>query len=213
MKVFIDFDDVIFNTKEFVADLRIFFADNGINEEMFQKHYYTTDKKDGIKLFDPWAMFDRIEKNESLNMKKVRENFMLHISNLSGFVFEDVFEFLKFVGKENVYLVSFGLPVFQNEKIVSCGVSELVNGCIVTKDLKSEAINSVMREMKVDFNEEIFFIDDRIEQVEEIKKTLPKMHTFLLCRKEGRYCDEKNKFCDWEIHNLKEAEKIIKEFI
>jgi FMN phosphatase YigB (HAD superfamily) len=124
-------------------------------------------------------------------------------------VFDDAEEFLKSVGKENIYLVSFGLPVFQNEKIVSCGANNLVSGCIVTKGLKSTAIGSVMKKMNIDFKEKIIFIDDRVEQVQDIKKAFPAALTFLLCRKEGRYCDQRNEFCDYEIHSLREAQEII----
>ena len=44
---------------------------------------------------------------------------------------------------------------------------------------------------------------------EDVKKAIPQMITIFLSRKEGRYCDEKNEFCDWQVHDLKEAEKII----
>jgi FMN phosphatase YigB (HAD superfamily) len=209
MKIFIDFDDVIFNTKEFGADLKIFYDRNDITQEMVQKYYYAAEDCGGIKLFDPEEMFARLEKYEKMNASMLSKDFAKYIKNLSKFVFSDVSDFLEFAGKENVYLISFGLPTFQNEKIVACGVDKLVTGCVVTKGSKAAAIAQVMEKMKIDPNEKIIFIDDRVQQVQDIKKAFSATQTFLLCRKEGRYCDAKNEYCDYEIHNLKEAQEII----
>ena len=124
-------------------------------------------------------------------------------------MFDDVENFLNYVGKENVYLVSFGLPAFQNKKIIGAEINKMVNGCVVTKNSKAGAISKVMEEMHIDPRERIVFIDDRIEQVRDIKKAFPDSCTFLLCRKEGRYCDQKNEYCDYEVHDLKEIQIII----
>lgn len=212
MKIFIDFDDVILNTKNFSMDLINFFEYQGVSPEVFKKHYYDPADKNMIKLFNPEGLFFRLEKYEKIKTDKLRENFAQHILDLSSFVFSDVQDFLNFAGKENVYLISFGLPIYQNQKIVACGVNKLVSGCIVTQGSKVEAIQQVMEKMKIAPEEEIIFIDDRVEQVQDIKKAFPGAHTFLLCRKEGRYCDEKNEYCDFEIHNLKEAQEIISKF-
>ncbi len=211
MKIFIDFDDVIFNTKEFGAEMRKFFQLNGVHEELIDKYYYASNCNEKYKLFDPWAMLDRIEQHESLSMKEVRTRFSNHLVDLSPFVFPDVEKFLKFVGRKNTYLISFGLPIFQNKKITASGVHKLVNGCVVTRSSKAEAIRGVMAQMKIDSAEQIIFIDDRIEQIGDIKKAFPDSITFFLSRKEGRYCDKKNKDCDYEISELQEAEKIISE--
>ncbi|NTW27005.1 MAG: HAD family hydrolase [Candidatus Moranbacteria bacterium] len=211
MKVFIDFDDVIFNTKEFSAELKSFFESQGISQELFQKYYYAADDNSAIKLFDPEGLIARLEKYEKIDASKLRENFDQRIENLTDFVFPDVVDFLNFVGKENVYLISFGLPIFQNKKIVACGINKLVSGCIVTGGSKASAIGSVMEKVGIAVSEKIIFIDDRIEQVQDIKQAFPAACTFLLCRKEGRYCDEKNEYCDYEVHNLKEAQEIINE--
>jgi FMN phosphatase YigB (HAD superfamily) len=212
MKVFIDFDDVILNTKKFSASLTDFFESNGVSLNLFKKHYYNHDDNSEIKLFDPEGLFSRLEKYEKIDVTELREKFYQHIVDMKEFIFPDVADFLEYIGKENVYLVSFGLPVFQNEKILACGIQKLVSGCIVTSGSKAEAIAQILDRMKIDLNEKIIFIDDRIEQVQDVKKTFPTFNTFLLCRKEGRYCDEKNEYCDYEIHSLKEAQEIVSKF-
>jgi len=210
MKVFIDFDDVVFNTKQFSAELKIFFSGHGVDEKLFLKHYYAADDSSEKKLFDPEGLFSRLEKYEKIDASKLRADFAKRVVELSGFVFSDATDFLKFVGKENAYLISFGLADFQNKKIIGCKVNELVNGCVVTKGSKAAAIAQVMEKMQISSTEKIIFIDDRVEQVQDIKKAFPEAVTFLLCRSEGRYCDSKNEYCDFEIHSLKEAQEIIK---
>lgn len=209
MKVFIDFDDVIFNTKQFSASLINFFERNGVDQEMFKLHYYDPKNTDAIKLFDPEGLFSRLEKHENINTEKLREFFSEHLNDLSNFVFPDVEKFLKEIGRENIFLISFGLPVFQNEKIMGAGIDKLVNGCIITKGLKSKAIRDVIAQMKIDSQEKIIFIDDRVEQIKDIKEVLPESHTIFICRKEGRYCDQKNEYCDHEVRDLEEARGII----
>ena len=209
MKVFIDFDDVILNTGEFVTELRAFFGSYGVDATLFQKHYYDCGSSADVKLFNPWSLIDRLESEEAMDVCKLRENFSMYIKNLSKFVFADVDSFLNFVGKDNVYLISFGLPAFQNEKIVACGISNMVKGCIVTSNSKASAIGIIMEKMKIDANEKVVFIDDRVEQVQDVKKVFPGAATFLLCRKEGRYCDQKNEYCDYEVHDLSEVKEII----
>lgn len=209
MKVFIDFDDVIFNTKKFSANLVNFFECNGVSREMFQQHYYDPNDNNPIKLFDPEGLFLRLEKCEKIDTRKLREKFTAHLSDLSNFVFADVEKFLTEIGRENIFLISFGLSAFQNEKIVGAGVNKLVSGCIVTRGLKSEAIRQVVAKMNFDPQEKMIFIDDRVEQIKDIKEVFPDAHTFFLCRKEGRYCDQKNEYCDHEVNNLEEVREII----
>jgi len=209
MKVFIDFDDVIFNTKKFSIDLKLFFNDNGVSDDLFRKHYYAPGDDNPVKLFDPNGLFLRLEEKEKIDATKLRNDFTKHIKNLSSFVFDDVFDFLGDIGKENVFIISFGLPSFQNEKIIGAGVNKFVNGCIVTSGSKAEAIRQVMAEMKISEDEKFVFIDDRIEQIQDIKIAFPNALTFLLSRNDGRYNDSQNEYCDYSVTNLKEVHRII----
>jgi hypothetical protein len=54
-----------------------------------------------------------------------------------------------------------------------------------------------------------FLLEDRVAQITDVEKRFPFVKTILLKRKEGRYDDKKNKYCEFEAKNLKEALKII----
>ncbi len=211
MKIFIDFDDVLFNTRDFSAYLKEFFAKAGISQELFQQYYYDpVDQANGnVKLFNPEGLLARLEKYEKIKVDSIQADFEAQLQDLRRFVFADVQAFLVAMGKENLYVVSFGLPSFQQRKFIGSGLSELVESCVVTENLKAQAVAQLIEEVPIKPTEKIIFIDDRIEQLEDVKKKHPAILTIFLCRKEGRYCDQKNEFCDWEAHDLREVEKII----
>jgi FMN phosphatase YigB (HAD superfamily) len=209
MKVFIDFDDVIFNTKEFSTDLRQFFEEYDITQDMVEKYYYNPDDIGEIKLFNPWEFFDRIENEEGIELLSARHSFADFLEDTSEYLFNDVTDFIDFIGRDNVYLVSFGIPEFQNKKISGCGLDKLVKQIIITNELKAKAIAEIILDKKM-AEEDVFFIDDRVEQIENVKGNMPEIHTIYLHRKEGRYCDEKKSCCDFEVHNLIEALNVIK---
>jgi FMN phosphatase YigB (HAD superfamily) len=209
MKIFIDFDDVIFNTKQFRDYLGKFYAENGVSHELVQKYYYDSGDANPIKVFNPWGLFARLEKYEGMDISKLRENFENQLKELDRFVFADAKPFLIKIGKENVHLVSFGLPNFQENKIVGSGINELVSSFSITENLKARMISEILEKEKIKPGKKIVFIDDRVEQIEDVKKTLPDAVTIFLHRQEGRYHDQKTDYCDYEVHSLQEAEEII----
>ena len=211
MKIFIDFDDVLFNTRQFSAYLKGFFAEEGINPELFQKYYYdpADQATSSVRLFDPEGLFARLEKYEKIDTSKIRHDFETKLQNLERFVFTDVVGFLKVMGKENLQLVSFGLSNWQQIKIKGSEVSKLVENFIIAEKPKAQEIGQLLAQMKLGVKEKIFFIDDRAEHLEDVKKAFPQIITILLCRPDGRYCDQQNEFCDWRVSDLKQTQEII----
>lgn len=210
--IFIDFDDVIFNTKKFKEDFRNIFIAEGIPGEIFDDCYVDPHDTRAIKTFNPWHQLDMIcLKPNYINIDKIKINSAVKkfIKDISVYIFDDVIEFVEKYGKENVCIVSFGEKEFQSEKIKNSGITKHVPNVFVTQSLKSSVISEIISRMKNDQQEKSFFIDDRSDQIEDVKKSLPGVHTFLMCRKEGRYCDSKNEFCDYSVSNLYEVQRII----
>ena len=148
MKIFIDFDDVLFNSKDFLVHLKDFFVAGGINRELFQKYYYDSDDKDKVRLFNPYGVLERCEKYEKIDGTRLRQGLDPFLENLKAFVFSDVKPFLEKIGKENAQVVSFGLPSFQQSKIVGSGVGELVCDFTIMGKLKAETILKILTEKK-----------------------------------------------------------------
>jgi hypothetical protein len=106
--------------------------------------------------------------------------------------------------------VSFGEKEFQTKKVANSAIDKFIPNIIITDSSKAIEIRKILEDSKKQENEKMYFLDDRTEQIEEIKKEFPEMITILVKRPEGRYQEmQKEACCDFQVHNLKEAQEII----
>ena len=206
MKIFLDFDDSLFHTKKFRGELVKIFLKNGVPRKKFFDTYYDYPKKtsSGLKKYNPNWQIRLLEKSLNINSVKIKKDLRGFIRNTKKFVFPDVKNFLESFKRKNLYLISYGYTDFQREKIKNCGLFEKFYRVVIADDNKNVIVRRFVEE------KEIFaFIDDRIENINCVKKHFPNSATFLLKRKEGRYNDKKTKAVDFEVKNLKEAGKIM----
>lgn len=204
MKIFLDFDDVIFNTKSLSSNLKNLFFQCEISEETFKKHYY-----DETKSYDPWAQIKKIEIESGKDLSELENSVSDLLKDLRSYIFEDFLDFSKKIGKENIFILSFGDVNFQTLKIKNSEANKYANMMDIVKEMKAQTIKSAFPEIHIMEEEDIYFIDDRIYFIEEVKKEIPQIKTILIKRPEGRYSDDKNEYCDFECENLKQVEEII----
>jgi FMN phosphatase YigB (HAD superfamily) len=212
MKVFIDFDDVIFNAKRFKNDLIKVFLENGITRSEFDNSYYTFAKKDQDrgKYYDPKSQIQVLRRRRQINHKKLNLKIDDLMGNLERYVFPDVAYFLGNFSKKDLFLITYGHVRFQKNKIKGSGIGKYFRKTIVSKKNKIDDILKIAGKIKLFPEEDIILIDDRPEQIEEVEKRKKKVTTFRMCRKEGRYSDLICLKRDYEVRNLREALKIIK---
>lgn len=210
MIVFIDFDDVIFNTQQFKDDLKKVFRDSGVSNEEYIRYYFPLDA-DVPKTYDPRAQIERICAHVNVPkepLQKAVEAFLEE--ECTHYVFPDVAELAAAVGSNNLVIVSFGDKRMQEEKIERSGVKNIIAQVIVTENQKSAAIAEYVADRGIQLDE-AYFIDDRVEQIGDIKKVFPNIKTIFLKRLEGRYQEQKrDACCDYEAHSLHEVVGIIK---
>jgi len=212
MKIFIDFDDVIFYSKKFIQDEKNIFQKNGISEEIFKKYYYqyTKNKKGEIvRRYNLKKQLQGIKKELGINTDKIESELEDFLSDTEKYIFEDVISFLKQFKKEELFLVSYSKTEFQKLKIKNSGIAKYFKKIIITNGNKSDEILRIIKKQKTK-KEDLFFIDDRADYISEVKKKIARIKTFLVRRKEGRYKNDANEYCDFIIRNLKKAVKIIK---
>lgn len=213
MKIFIDFDDVLFDTRQFVVDIKKAFADNGIGEKLFQKSYIdypVRDKSGKIKKYDPWKHIQILEKEYKFDGKRLKEEIDEIVKNSHRYIFSDALNFLKIFSPDDLYIVSYGDNKFQEKKIFNSKLAMLIRKAVVNDNLKSISLSQLSKSEKINFSfETAYFLDDRVEQVESVKKAYPEIITFLIKRQEGRYKDEKNEYCDYAVENFIQVAKII----
>lgn len=207
MKILIDFDDVLFNTKKMISKYGYY-----KNKEIFNafaKYYFGyveknkkvyLKKKDLVKIFEKNGMN---KKDIGVFEKKIEEQ----LKNYKSLLFKDSYVFLKKIGKKHSFIFSFGYSYFQNAKIKATGIDKYVSKTIVVFGKKSDEIGRIIG--KYDENEKIIVLDDRAEILSEIKKRHKNIITILIRRKDGRYNDDILPCCDYSAKNLIEAAKII----
>ena len=156
--------------------------------------------------YDPFFHFKKIKEKIKIDTKKLENVFNMFIKDTSKYIFRDTENFFRSIDKKNIFILSFGTNEFQEEKIMNSGIEKYINKIIVVDySKKAKAIGKVVGNSKKPF----CFIDDRVKFLEEVKIKYPFAKTCLVKRKEGRYSDKKNKYCDFEAHNFEEIEKII----
>ncbi|HRY82815.1 MAG TPA: HAD hydrolase-like protein [Candidatus Moranbacteria bacterium] len=206
MKIFIDFDDVLFDTREFVIDYKKIFKSYGINEKIYDKYYYNypANKNKSFKKYNSKMHVREIGKNFPINARKIEKNITNFIKNTRKYIFKDVYKFVNRFSKKDLYIISFPKIGFQETKIKNSGINKYFEKSISTSGLKSKIIKNLIKK-----NEIVYFIDDRLESVENVKKKIPSVVTILLGRKEGRHKYSGKGNFDFRAVNLREVFKII----
>lgn len=204
MKIFIDFDDVLFCSKDFIDDFKKIFKNNGIPEKVFVETYYPgSEKNKKIKKYNFKKQINLIE-GLGYEIKNIKKEIDYLISNSKNYLFEDSVPFLEKNIKHKIFLISFSKTKFQEKKIKYSGICKFFSRIIITDGRKSKEIKKLI--MK---DERAVFIDDRIEQIKEAKNKNDKIITILFQRRNGRHCRIKDKGFDFRARKLAEVSKII----
>ncbi len=213
MKIFIDFDDVLFNTKNFVEDIKKIFEKHGVSETLFKRYYKELPAKKGdekVRKYNPYKQMERV-KALGIETKGIEKEFKKLVKNTKNYLFEDGVKFLREFEDEDLYVVSFGNKKFQGEKIKNSGIGKYIKRTLIIEASKAIGIRKILRRKNLKPGEALIFVDDRAKFLKDIKKTYPGMVTFLMKRKEGRYDDKRTKYCDFEMENFNQAIDIIKD--
>lgn len=212
MKIFIDFDDVIFNTYKFTIDYKKIFKLYGISEKMYEKYYYDYPINRGkdFKKYHPGMHIREIGKNFSFNIKKLENDIAQFTKNTKKYVFKDFHGFIKQFRKEDLCLLSFPNIKFQKTKIKNSGISKYFKQSILTNGPKSSEIKKSIKKQGTKKTENIYFIDDRLRHIEDVKNEIPRVRTILLSREEGRHKHSDKGNFDYKAVGLYEITKIIK---
>jgi FMN phosphatase YigB (HAD superfamily) len=210
MKIFLDFDDVVFNTKDFTEHLKKVFQEYGVSDEVFQETYQSL-KKDfpsSSPGYRPDIHIEKIKVSERIDEIKLQEAVKQVLADTQAFVFPDVETFL-LTAKElgySINILSFGDKEFQTQKISGTQLDQYFDKVIVTDQEKGQAM---LTEGDVT-DEETWFFDDRVHFLESAKKQFPSIRTVLVSRPEGRYTDPQNDFSDYQISHLGEGQVLLR---
>lgn len=209
MLIFLDFDDVLFNTKRFKADYFKLFKKRGIAKSIFEKFYYDPLDERKTKSYSPSAHIKRICNQTQLDYREFEAATMQFTRDTSKYVFKDTIKFLDNLSQGELCLISFSKTNFQKSKIFNSGLTKYFSQIKIVNELKGKEIKKIIKNKYNSINKEIYFIDDRVEHIADAKIKNPDVATILFIRKEGQHHDRKNKFCDYSVKSTKEILKII----
>ena len=165
MKYIFDFDDVLFfTTKHRKEHLYPLLEKSGVPKDKIED-YYKKARLEGLSLKDMLAHFDKEDLYETI------------MSAGANFINTELLETIKKLGKENCFLITHGGVEFQQDKIKRSGVAPLFSKIIIILGSKKEAVEEICEKYK---NEEVFFIDDKIQYFSDLDfKKYPNLKTIL----------------------------------
>lgn len=209
MRIFVDFDDVLFNTRDFTSYLKEIFREFEISDELFHQTYEEVKMNTGGKDFS-YNFENHVQILKSylgFDATALLEKLQATIKDTSRFLFSDSLSFLESLKNQghSILVLSFGDTDYQGRKIGGSGIEKFADGIIITQESKESAL----QKQQLRQNESAYFFDDRVHFLEGAKKIFPSLSTVLVSRPEGRYTDERNEFCDYQVFSLTEGKSVI----
>ncbi len=203
MKLFVDFDNTIFDTHHKFLDAFFgVFENYGVSREIFEEtlpHFSKTALQSG-KCYSPERHIKIINKHTG---KNISEDIFLQemsefLEKLENFVFEDFYEFVNQYNKGDLIILSYGEEKFQTQKIIGSGVEQFFTDTIITQGDKAIEIEKYMQ----NFSEEsAVLIDDKLGYFESVKKLSIDTKTVHIVRGDNK-C-ESGAFCDYHAKDLR----------
>ncbi len=202
MKIFVDFDNTIFDTRhKFLDGFFEVFYKYGVGREVFDKTlpYFSKTALQAGECYCPKRHIEEIIKKNDLRIdKKVFLREMSEfLEDLEDYVFEDFYEFVNYFDKKDLVILSYGEYNFQKQKIDGSGINKYFRDVIITDGDKTQEIEKYMQNFP---NEDAVIIDDKRGYFESVKQSKVNIGTIHIVR-EGNECDN-NKFCDTHKNKL-----------
>lgn len=207
MKIFLDFDDTIFDRGAFWKKMESVFLEKGVSPKIISESYEKSRKKinKDFSIFNPEKQMDIISKKTSIDRRILEKGAKEVFAMARDYVYADFWKFVAKFKKSELYLISFGDAKFQKDKIRHAGVGKKFKEVIITQKQKIREIKRVVGKKT---EEKIIFIDDRDDQIEIIKKYDSSIRCFRIDRKKERSCKTKE-YYDYRINSLEEVFGII----
>ena len=201
MKIFVDFDDTLFDKScGFVQAYKNIFIRSGVEE----KNFFDTLHFVG-EFYTPQKHIMRIvRKQPSVRVDHILQNITQFLLQSKKYVFFDVARSLQKFDRSDLVILSYGENDFQMQKITNSGVMNHVSDVIITQGDKSREIEMYMQN---DPDHDIAVIDDGVNHLANIKKRFCTAVTIHKLKKNEK-CAVKT--CDHHIQHFAEVCDILK---
>ena len=176
--IIIDFDDTLFDTQKFKKELSFCLLDVGIDEKMFWQTYAEARILSDGNFSYSFKRHASILEKEGFDYKQVLDNLNKVKEKINNFLFEDAIYFLESLkeSKQDLYLLSLGDENFQKLKVEECGIAKYFKKVFFLGKDKELIVKEIFQENK---DSNVFFINDKIEESQKIKKDFPNINVIL----------------------------------
>lgn len=154
MKYIFDFDDVLFNTKQFKEHIYTTFEKAGVSRDKVEE-YYKRNHKRTQSLFKEMLIHFSLEEN-------LYEELLKESKNSTN---KELLKIIKNLEKENCHIITRGGKEWQLNKIKRSNIEPFFSEIIVVWESKKEAVEKICAKYK---DEEVLFIDDKAENFKDL---------------------------------------------
>lgn len=165
MKLVLDFDDVLFKTKEmkefFVRTLENKGVDRTLTEQLYAKHRGT-----GIP-FSLKRFLWTVSVREDIPEIGTQSFYEELLKSCPLFTNQPIVNLISSLGAENIYILTHGDEEYQMEKIVKTVGKHFAKEIIIVTGSKKEKLASICDAHP---NEEIIFVEDQEHVIRDIEK-------------------------------------------
>lgn len=178
--VFLDFDHTLFDTDRFFhAEIRDLVERYGVTKEQWEAAY-TPVRNSGFTFEKYVDEIIRLGAHDLPRDKMVSE-FRNRVTDLSSYVFPDVLPFLQKAqeSKADLYLLSFGAPLFQHVKLDGSGIKSYFTSIIITESDHKKADEIAKYEQRY---EKISYVDNNSAELDLVVERFPKVATYFMNR-------------------------------
>lgn len=198
--IVLDFDHTVFNTTLFVEmQKRVFEEKFGITEQEFMK------KRNAVK--ECCTVIDMDKFTQSLTYED-KEEMHLEIEkileqNAKDWIFSDVRSFiLKHQEECDFLMLTHGDEELQNKKFSSSGLPDFVE-FLPSLESKDKVLSPYVKEYS-----EIYFVDDKSKNIDQVKSSFSKVKTFFIKRPEDKPYGDIPSECDCADKTIESLEEI-----
>ena len=163
-----------------------------------------------LRVFSSQSSAERLRRGDKIKLfskTEIEKKINSILDNSKNFVYPDFFDFARSFNKKDLILLSFGEINFQGTKIENSGIGSFFSEVIITQKNKTEDLKPICEKY---LEEKIFFIDDKAEQIDEIKKIFPQIILMKMERTRGGHINMKSELADYVVKDLNEVKNIIR---
>ncbi|OGJ01450.1 hypothetical protein A3G98_00865 [Candidatus Nomurabacteria bacterium RIFCSPLOWO2_12_FULL_37_8] len=173
MKYIFDFDDVLFNTKQFKQHIFSCLLKRGLSQRVTQAYY----KKIREKEFSLKNFIMNLFLHEQIKKIDVQNTYEEIMHECPNFVNQELLIVVRNSGTANCYIVTCGEKEFQKNKIKRSGIAHLFSKITIEPGSKKRTVEKICAKNK---GERVFFIDNTANHFEDLNlDKCPNLKTIL----------------------------------